>query len=154
MNVGDKVKKGDIIGHIHSYYDGDKDYPHLHWGVWLDKKIADGKLGYDESFRLFVDPDSYMNYACPEWSKPTQRYNTNRYRQFAYPLTSKLFHLGDDIYTELNDPVYACLDGEIVQIRNDAIGFGGYPDKKGGLIWIKHKNRWGKEFLILYGHIK
>jgi murein DD-endopeptidase MepM/ murein hydrolase activator NlpD len=154
MKIGDKVKKGDIIGYIHSYYDSGKDYPHLHWGVWLGSSLPTGLLGYDKSFRMFTDPNAYLDYASPGWTKPTQKYNTNRYRQFAFPLTPTKFHLGDDVYTELNDPVYACLDGEVVNIQY-LNGFGGWnPSKKGHVITIKHKNRWGQYFYILYGHCK
>jgi len=57
-----------------------------------------------------------------------------------------LYHLGVDMVANVNDPVYAIADGEIIGTSTDGEG--------NAAAFIKHNLRDNREFVAVYGHIR
>lgn len=60
-------------------------------------------------------------------------------------------HLGHDPNAPAGSLVFAIADGEVI-FSDEVPGFGSYK-KSGGVVVIKHKNKHGKEFIAVYGHV-
>ncbi len=62
--------------------------------------------------------------------------------------TDGYYHLGKDIISPYDSPVYAIADGEIIKTS-----YGGWGDNNVG-VFVKHTLNDGTQFMALYGHIK
>jgi hypothetical protein len=58
------------------------------------------------------------------------------------------YHLGADMDSPRNAPVYAIADGEIVYVSTVGWGAGNYG------LFVRHRLENGQEFLALYGHVR
>jgi len=75
------------------------------------------------------------------------------YRRFG-KLYKEGYHVGKDFECDIDTPVYAVDDGETI-FSDQVNGFGSMnPSSKGGVIIIRHHDKWGNPYITLYGHIK
>jgi murein DD-endopeptidase MepM/ murein hydrolase activator NlpD len=77
---------------------------------------------------------------------------TGGYRGFGY-WTGSSYHNGADYAASVGTVVSAVADGEVV-ISGEHDGFGSLnPNTKGGVIVVKHTDKFGKPFYAVYGHL-
>lgn len=75
-----------------------------------------------------------------------------RYRHFKWKLANK-YHNGHDFDCPEDTEVFAVTDGEVL-FSFRVNGFGSLnPSTPGGVIVIKHRDKTGKVFHALYGHV-
>lgn len=60
IRIGDEVKEGQLIGHVHDYIRDGFHLPHLHFGIWQGTNYPSANLGYDTSLRQWIDPKKYI----------------------------------------------------------------------------------------------
>jgi len=78
------------------------------------------------------------------------------YRRYKYKL-GNLLHAGHDFNSPRDSYVYAVRDGSVIFYSGDVQGYGGKDgDKqiKGYCLWIKHRGKDGKWYVVQYGHCK
>lgn len=73
------------------------------------------------------------------------------YRGFGYELSNKKKHLGHDFNCPFGSSVHAIANGEVI-FSGMVNGFGSFGGQ-GGVIIIKHKDKYDHEFIALYGHV-
>lgn len=72
------------------------------------------------------------------------------YWKYGYKIGRKI-HLGDDYNCPEGTTVHSIAEGKVVY-SGEVNGFGSYGGQ-GGAVIIEHRNKFGKKFLALYGHI-
>ena len=60
IKIGDNIKEGQLIGHIHDYIRDRFSLPHLHFGIWNGLNYPSYNLGYDKSLKQWIDPKKYI----------------------------------------------------------------------------------------------
>lgn len=60
LSIGNYVKKGQLIGHIHDYIRSRQHLPHLHFGLWNGTDYPMSNLGYDINIKKWIDPKKYI----------------------------------------------------------------------------------------------
>ena len=79
--------------------------------------------------------------------------DNGRYRKFGFKLPNGLIHIGHDFDCPIYTEVMAVSDGEII-FSGQVSGFGSLnPRMPGGVIVIRHINKYGNSFVALYGHV-
>lgn len=73
------------------------------------------------------------------------------YRGFGYQ-TGKKYHLGHDFNCPFGSTVHSISDGVVI-FSDKVNGFGSF-EEPGGVIIIKHRDKYDHEFLALYGHVR
>jgi murein DD-endopeptidase MepM/ murein hydrolase activator NlpD len=65
VNIGDKIKEGQVIGNIRDFTNKDMKNgfyhaPHLHFGIWNGDKMPIKPYGYSSNIGLWIDPVIYL----------------------------------------------------------------------------------------------
>jgi murein DD-endopeptidase MepM/ murein hydrolase activator NlpD len=65
VNIGDKIKEGQVIGSIRDFTNKDLKNgfyhaPHLHFGIWNGEKMPIKPYGYSDNICLWIDPVGYL----------------------------------------------------------------------------------------------
>lgn len=60
VRIGDSIKEGRLIGHVHDYIRDGFHLSHLHFGVWDGLNFPHSNLGYDTNFKQWINPIKYI----------------------------------------------------------------------------------------------
>lgn len=60
IKIGDIVKEGRLIGHVHDYIRNNFHLPHLHFGIWDGLNSPSSNLGYGKDLKQWIDPAIYL----------------------------------------------------------------------------------------------